>query len=74
METEGRESGEIKVPAWVILGTFLIGWVVGPFVITITTLSGDYNVIAYGLGAWLIALPLVATKPLEALGHLMGRR
>lgn len=74
MADEQTDSGEIKVPAWVILGTFIIGWVVGPFVIAITTLSGDYNVIAYGLGAWLIALPLVATRPLEALGHLLGRR
>lgn len=71
---EQPKPGEIKVPPWVIVGTFIIGWIVGPFIAVVTTLTGDYNPVAYGAAAWLIALPLIATRPLEALGQIIGGR
>lgn len=75
-EAEHKEGtpGEIKVPPWVIVGVFIVGWIVGPFVAVFTTLVGDYNIVGYGFAGWLITLPFIATRPLEALARLAGRR
>lgn len=65
------KPGEIVVPRWVILVTFVIGWVGGGAMLTVE-LIGQGRLGVLILAAWLITLPLVATNPLSALAELLG--
>lgn len=63
--------GEIVVPRWVVLVTFILGWGLGGATLAEALLTnGSFAQMA--LGAWLVALPLVAGNPFKALGEILG--
>lgn len=72
MAEEPRKPREFEVAPWVILVTFFIGWGLGGGLIAYNALSRTNNLAAFGIGVWLICLPLVATRPLEILRRLLG--
>lgn len=58
--------GEVVVPRWVILVTFVIGWGAGGAMLAAEIFGqGRFQVML--LAAWLITLPLVASNPFRAL-------
>lgn len=62
-------NGEIVVPRWVILVTFIIGWAGGGAMMVNEILGqGRFSVLI--LAAWLITLPLVASNPFSALREM----
>ena len=69
-EAPEPQQGEIVVPRWVILVTFVFGWGAGGAILAVELLGqGRFPVMA--LGAWLITLPLVAANPFAALREIV---
>lgn len=64
------EPGEVSVPRWVILVTFIIGWGAGGAMMGFEIAgAGRFQVMV--LAAWLITLPLVASNPFKALREIL---
>jgi hypothetical protein len=70
VQADDPKQGEIVVPRWVILVTFVFGWGAGGAILAVELLGqGRFPVMA--LGAWLITLPLVAANPFAALREIV---
>lgn len=64
-------GGEVSVPRWVILVTFIIGWGAGGVMMGFE-IAGQGRFQVMVLAAWLITLPLVASNPFKALRDIIG--